>query len=166
MSAVVRPRQGLRPMTDEDLQEVFAIERATYHFPWTLGIFRDCLHVGYSCWVCEREGTIDAYGVMSMGAGEAHILTIVVRESARDQGLGAQMLNHMINTAKRHKADNVVLEVRPSNKIAIHLYHKHGFKDVGSRRGYYPGVDHREDAIVMSLDLRKPAEIRSFKPRQ
>ena len=45
----VAPDVGIRPMTEADVAEVFAVERASYQFPWSEGIFRDCLRVGYVC---------------------------------------------------------------------------------------------------------------------
>ena len=76
MSAVVEPHAALRPMTEVDLGAVMDIERQVYPFPWTPGIFRDCLLVGYLCWVYEEEGRVQAYGIMSVGAGEAHVLNL------------------------------------------------------------------------------------------
>ena len=79
MSAVLTPRNGLRQMTEDDLETVVMIESASYPFPWSFGIFRDCLHVGYTCQVYEIDKEVVAYAVMSIGADEAHILTLVVR---------------------------------------------------------------------------------------
>lgn len=140
-------------MSETDLDVVCAIENATYQFPWTRGIFRDCLHVGYCCWVYEDNGIIQAYGVMSIGAGEAHVLTIVVTDICRGQGLGKLLLQHMLDVAKEHKAETVLLEVRPSNKIAMRMYRQFGFNEVGVRSNYYPAQDGREDAIIMALSI-------------
>ena len=59
-----------RAMTPGDLAGVAAVERASYQFPWSEGIFRDCLRVGYLCRVADLDGEIVAYGVVAMGAGE------------------------------------------------------------------------------------------------
>ena len=155
MSAILKPRAGIRPMTEEDLDAVMDIEKETYQFPWTRGIFRDCLHVGYCCWIYESENDVEAYGVMSTGAGEAHILTIVVKAASRGQGLGKMMLDHLLKIAERHKVVNVLLEVRPSNKIAVQLYRNTGFNEVGTRPNYYPAEDGREDALIMALPISK-----------
>lgn len=151
MSAILKPHIGLRPMHEDDLETIMSIEKDTYRFPWTRGIFRDCLTVGYSCWVYESEAGIEAYGVMSMGAGEAHILTLVVYAFSRGKGLGKMMLQHLLHLAKSHKAHAVLLEVRPSNKVAINLYHDLGFNEVGIRPNYYPAEHGREDALIMAL---------------
>ncbi len=150
MSAILKPRAGMRPMSEDDLDRVMTIEKQTYAYPWTHGIFRDCLHVGYCCWVYENDDEIDAYGVMSIGAGEAHILTVVVEEQIRGQGLGKRMVEYLISIAEHHEVSTVLLEVRPSNIVAINLYHNLGFNQVGVRPGYYPAEYGREDAIIMA----------------
>ena len=151
MSAILKPNTGLRPMHEDDLDTIMSIEKDTYRYPWTRGIFNDCLHVGYSCWVYESEAGIEAYGVMSMGAGEAHILTLVVYSFSRGKGLGKMMLQHLLQIAKSYKVRSVLLEVRPSNKVAINLYHNLGFNEVGIRPNYYPADHGREDALIMAL---------------
>lgn len=153
MSAVLKPTSGLRPMSEEDLESVMAIERQTYPFPWTFGIFHDCMHVGYCCWVYELDDDIEAYAVMSVGANEAHILTLVVRESSRGQGIGRMMLQFLKDAAVQHKADTLLLEVRPSNDVAINLYRSFGFNDLGIRPNYYPAESGREDALIMAKSL-------------
>lgn len=140
-------------MIDSDLDVVIDIETRTYEFPWTRGIFHDCLQVGYCCWVYEQQGEILAYGVMSAAAAEAHILTIVVAEDARRQGLGYKVLEHLLSIARQRHTQTVLLEVRPSNEAAIRLYLNTGFSEVGIRKGYYPDTNGREDALVMGLDL-------------
>jgi len=156
MVAVLKPGDTcLRPMLEADLDAVIAIEEQSYEFPWTRGIFHDCLHVGYSCWVYEENGHVLAYGVMSTGGGEAHILTVVVQQEARGRQLGRQIMRHLLNTAGKHKVDTVLLEVRPSNIIAVNLYQSIGFSEVGVRKGYYPDKGGREDALIMGLDLKQ-----------
>ena len=81
-----------RAMTPGDLAGVAAVERASYQFPWSEGIFRDCLRVGYLCRVADLDGEIVAYGVVAMGAGEAPILHLCVRAELRGRSLGRQML--------------------------------------------------------------------------
>ena len=153
MSAVLKPGTSLRPMTEDDVDQVMAIETAIYDFPWTRGIFQDCLSVGYCCWIYEEQDEIRAYGVMSVAASEAHILTIVVRSSDQQRGLGRQMLSHLLRLASQRKVKTMLLEVRPSNDPAIHLYQSIGFSEVGIRKDYYPDKNGREDALVMGLDL-------------
>ena len=155
------PRLTHRRMTEADLPEVAALENAAYMFPWSLGIFRDCLRVGYTCRVLEAPDGIGGYGIMSMGAGEAHILNICVRADLRGQGTGRRLMTWLLDEARTAGQGWVFLEVRPSNRPAILLYESLGFAPVGLRRGYYQAVGGREDAIVYRLDLDAWGEARA-----
>jgi len=154
MSAVLKqPQRRLRPMTEEDMEAVLAIERRAYPYPWSEGIFRDCLRVGYCCRVCEQDGQLAGYAVMSVGAGEAHILNLCVAPPLQGQGLGRFMLRHILDIARGHGADTVLLEVRPSNQAALKLYADMGFNEVGIRKAYYPAPKGKEDAIILARSL-------------
>jgi ribosomal-protein-alanine N-acetyltransferase len=142
-----------RAMTPYDIAAVAAVEKASYQFPWSDGIFRDCLRVGYLCRVAECEGEVVAYGIVAMGAGEAHVLNLCVGEQMRGRGIGRQMLRLLIERASQAGMQDVFLEVRPSNMHAIALYQSVGFVEVGRRRGYYQAIDGREDALVLKLSM-------------
>lgn len=150
-----------RRMADTDVPQVIALERAAYLFPWSEGIFRDCLRVGYVCRVLEAEDGLGGYGIMSMGAGEAHILNICIRADLRGHGYGRRLLGWLLDQARDAGQGWAFLEVRPSNRPAILLYESLGFEPVGLRRGYYQAVGGREDAIVYRLDLDAWSEQRS-----
>lgn len=142
-----------RAMTPMDVPAVGAVERASYPFPWSEGIFRDCLRVGYLCRVAEVEGSVVAYGVVAMGAGEAHILNLCVSNELRGRGIGRQMLMLLLERARQAGMTEAFLEVRPTNLLAIGLYQSVGFIQVGLRKGYYQAEEGREDALVLKLDL-------------
>jgi len=147
------PQVTLRVMLESDVASVVAIERASYQFPWSEGIFRDCLRVGYVCRVACVGDEIVAYGVMSTGAGEAHVLNLCVNAPFRCKGVGRQLLNHLLDRARAAGMGEAFLGVRPSNTAAIRLYHSMGFEQVGIRRGYYQAVGGREDAAVLKLSF-------------
>lgn len=154
MSAVLQePAIRLRPMQDVDIDTVMEIELAAYDFPWTVGIFRDCLRVGYCSWVVTQDDDIVGYGVMSIGANESHILNVCMRKQVQRRGLATHMIKHLLNLAQRHAADICFLEVRPSNHAAVDLYYKLGFNEAGLRKGYYPSYNGHEDAIILALAL-------------
>jgi [ribosomal protein S18]-alanine N-acetyltransferase len=154
MSAILKePALDIRPMQAEDLTEIIEIERQSYPHPWTQVIFGDCLQAGYSCWVCGRRGVIEAYGILSVAVGESHLLNICVRPESRQQGVGRKLLRHLVSVARRHDAEVIFLEVRPSNTTARALYDDEGFNELGSRRDYYPAGDGREDAIILARIL-------------
>jgi [ribosomal protein S18]-alanine N-acetyltransferase len=145
---------SLRPMREADLGAVMKVELAAYPFPWTDGIFRDCLRVGYCCWVVEDPTGIVGYAVLAAGPGEAHLLNLCVAPWRQGAGLGRRLLDHMVALAREHRADSMFLEVRPSNVHALALYRDAGFVEVGHRRDYYPaGAGRREDAVVLAKNL-------------
>lgn len=154
MNAVAhRKSPQLRPMHEYDLEAVAQIEQQNYAFPWTFGIFRDCVRAGYGCLVLERDGEVIGYGIVSVAAGEAHVLNVSVSADAQGKGYGRRMMRRLIDIARWHRASRVYLEVRPSNARAIALYHDLGFNEIGRRPGYYPASKGREDALVMALEL-------------
>ena len=152
-----------RPMGLTDIPGVAAVERASYLFPWSEGVFRDCVRVGYLCRVVEAADEIVGYGIMSFGAGEAHILNVCIRGDQRGAGLGRRLMNFLLDRAREEYMQEVFLEVRPSNTIAIRLYETIGFVRVGLRKSYYQATGGREDALVYKLDL-PPASAASSTP--
>lgn len=141
-------------MRSEDLDTVMAIELRGYAFPWTRGIFADCLASGYCCWVLEQGNQIIAYGVLSVAADEAHVLNVCVDPLVQSRGHGRLMLRTLLSSARQHKAQRVFLEVRPSNPSAIALYQSEGFNEIGRRPRYYPAANNgHEDAVVMAIEL-------------
>jgi ribosomal-protein-alanine N-acetyltransferase len=148
------PEVHIRPMMEIDLAEVAAIEQKSYAFPWSENIFRDCLRVGYTCRALDLAGQIIGYAVMSLGAGEAHVLNVCVRDEFRCLGFGRRLLEHLLERAGSDGVHEAFLEVRPSNLAAIRLYQQLGFEQIGIRRGYYQAPDGREDAIVLKLQVR------------
>ncbi|MAF83255.1 MAG: ribosomal protein S18-alanine N-acetyltransferase [Gammaproteobacteria bacterium] len=150
MIAVVKDLPPLiRPMQQSDLGAVAAIEAATYDYPWSIGIFRDCLLAGYTNFVLDSDGEPVGYGIMSIAAGEAHLLNICVLERLRRQGIGRRLLDHMMQLAQQTSVERIYLEVRPSNKSAFYLYDSAGFEVLGLRESYYKARNGKEDAVVL-----------------
>ncbi len=136
-----------------DLAAVQAIEEASYPYPWTRGIFSDCLRVGYHCEVLVVAGQLAGYCIHSRAMDEAHLLNLCIAPEHRGRGLGRHLLNHLLDQARSGHVDRLYLEVRPSNRSAIALYRALGFRVIGRRPGYYPAAEGREDAQVMVLHL-------------
>ncbi len=105
------PEAEIRPMHELDVPVVVAIERSSYQFPWSEGIFRDCLRVGYICRVVETGGDIAGYGIMSMGAGEAHVLNVCIRGEYRGRGLARKVLLYLLDRARNAGMYEAFLEV-------------------------------------------------------
>lgn len=141
-------------MFEADLDAVLANEFTGYDFPWTRGVFVDCLRAGNQCWVLERGEEVIGHAIITMGAGEAHLLNVCIRASERGAGLGRRLVMHSLEKAYEAGAEVLFLEVRPSNHVAARLYESMGFREVGVRRDYYPALLGHEDARVLTLDLQ------------
>ncbi|OIQ95734.1 mycothiol acetyltransferase [mine drainage metagenome] len=153
MNAVIAPKTQFVPMRAADLDQVMAIERRIYDFPWTRGNFADSLASGYNAWLLLENGTLAGYAVMMVVPDEAQLLNISVAPECRRAGYGTALLLHLVAQARAHGAKRLLLEVRPSNVAGLALYHRHGFLRIGLRRGYYPAAQGREDALVLAKDL-------------
>jgi ribosomal-protein-alanine N-acetyltransferase len=151
MSAAVEPRTEIRLMQPSDLKSVAAVERAAYAFPWSLGIYRDCLLACYYCLVLEVGKNLTGYGIMSIAADEAHLLNLCVHPNAQRMGYGRRLLNALLLKAEDADVEKIFLEVRPSNLVALRLYRSVGFEQIGIRPAYYQAERGREDAVVLSL---------------
>jgi ribosomal-protein-alanine N-acetyltransferase len=136
-----------------DLDAVIGVEQAAYQFPWTEGIFRDCIRVGYDCHVAVAEHGICGYGVLSIAVDECHVLNLCVHPDYQGRGIGRGLLDHLLDIGRSRGAGSVFLEVRPSNQAALSLYRNTGFNEVGVRPAYYPGEFGREDAVILARSL-------------
>ncbi len=154
MSAVFEfPSETYRLMSAADLPAIMEIECRSYEFPWTEGIFHDCMRFGYSSWVIEMDKELIGYAVMSLAVQECHILNICVDPKQQGQGVGRRLLTELLSIAQSRGADTAFLEVRPTNVQALSLYFSEGFNEIGTRKDYYPAHFGREDAVILAKAL-------------
>ncbi len=151
--SIAEPPVTIREMSHDDLAMVSDIERRSYEFPWSHGVFRDCLLAGYKCITLIRDEQVAGYGVLSVAAGEAHILNLCVDPGCRSLGLGERLLDEMLYRARSALVREIYLEVRPSNEIALLLYRKKGFVQIAERPAYYQSDAGREDAAILVKKL-------------
>jgi len=175
MSALPQPVEAhLEPLTIERLDAVCAVEQTAYSHPWTRANFTDSIAVGYhcQCLLAPVAGTgIEAarfspvtslgemligYFVAMKGVDEVHLLNITVAPAFQRQGWAPLMLEALTGWSRAQGAQWLWLEVRQSNRRALDIYLRQGYRTVGVRKGYYPGAEGgREDAIVMSMRLNE-----------
>ena len=155
MSSIISPQDQFfaRNMRYSDVDLVVSNETIAYKYPWTKQNFIDCLQSGYQCWVLADKQKIIAHGVISIAIWDAHLLTICVHPQFQRLGFGRRMLILLLDRAAKLNSSECFLEVRISNETAISLYKSIGFDAIGSRKGYYPAAQGREDAIIMSKTL-------------
>ncbi|MGH7354414.1 MAG: ribosomal protein S18-alanine N-acetyltransferase [Candidatus Rokuibacteriota bacterium] len=140
-------------MRPEDLDEVLAIERASFSMPWSRGAFLYEMQQNRvaRCWVMREGGRVVAYLCLWEIADELHVTNVAVHPAARRRGLARTLLRGVLDDSRGRGFRTVALEVRPSNEHALALYDSLGLRVVGRRRGYY--YDTGEDALVMEAGL-------------
>lgn len=146
-------RLEYRRMTLDDLDQVMRVEREVYQFPWTERIFSDCIRVGYQCWLAALRQQVIGHAVISIVADESHMLNLSIAASHQRKGYGRQFVDFLVGEARAQQAQTMLLEVRPSNKIAISCYNSAGFNEIGLRKDYYPTPNGREDALLLAKHI-------------
>lgn len=141
------------PMNTSDLDAVAALEASLQVFPWSRGNFADSIEAGYSVWVLRQGGELIGFSVVMSVLDEAHLLNIGVAKVFHGQGYGARLLRQAMESARLGGASKLFLEVRPSNQQAVALYRHFGFRQIGTRKGYYPAENGREDALIFDKEL-------------
>ena len=148
----------IRRMKQEDLDEVTALEKATFTIPWSRESFRQELerNVAARYLVAESEGKIIGYAGAWIILDESHITNIAVAESYRGRGVGRKLTQALLQLLSNLGASYATLEVRVSNERAQNLYRSLGFISVGKRKRYYE--DNQEDAFLMVCEHMPEAE--------
>lgn len=139
-----------RPATEDDLEQVAAIEKELISPPWKLEAFRAEIEKKHSeFWVLtddETDSKILAYIVFAFPAEQAHIQTFAVNPKFHRQGHGKHLLRFVISYVMRNKGESLVLEVRKGNAAAVQLYQDTGFIVINTIKKFYPDG---EDAYSM-----------------
>ncbi|MCF8159537.1 MAG: ribosomal protein S18-alanine N-acetyltransferase [Polaromonas sp.] len=144
-------------MTESHLDAVTTVEQLAHPHPWQKRHFADCLASAYETQLLMAGDTLLGYFVAMKGVDEVHLLNLAVAPAHQRQGWARLMLDALALWSTGQGAQWLWLEARHSNTRAIHIYKAHGFRSVGLRRQYYPAASgSREDAVVMSLQLRAP----------
>lgn len=140
----------LAAMTEDDLEDVLALDVEVHARSWTREAFLDELgRDGRVYLVAREDGELAGHGGLALLAGEAHITTLAVLPSHRRRGIGERLVRALLTAARDGGATAATLEVRASNHGARELYRRIGFAPVGVRPGYYE--DTGEDALIMWL---------------
>ncbi len=144
----------IEPARKKDLEAVWAIEQASFSHPWTRAMFQEELaKIPPSLYVLKEVPAkrVLGYSCFWTLSGELQLVNIAVHPELRGQGLGGKLLNHLLREAESREAEKIFLEVRPSNRAALGLYERLGFKVLYRRPRYY--VPEGEDALVMVLEV-------------
>jgi ribosomal-protein-alanine N-acetyltransferase len=138
-----------RTLSEGDLDEIVAIETASFTNPWTRQMYlRELQNPDVSfLYVLRWPKDIAAFCSFWLVLDEIHINNLAVREDFRGQGLGTALLRHVLQAGARRGAERATLEVRRSNIPALRLYERLGFEVAATRPNYY--VSPPEDALIL-----------------
>lgn len=131
------------------LAQILELENSAHSHPWSESNLSSCFSKLYHNSGIELNGELIAFSIIHQVVDESTLMDICVNPSYQGCGLGKQLLIHAINQAKARDAVIMMLEVRASNRSALSLYNRLGFKETHRRKGYYPTNTEREDAIMM-----------------
>lgn len=135
-------------MKAEDVPEISRLEREAFSMPWSEEDFEGMIRSENArYYVAEKDGAILGGCGLYIVLEEASITNVVIRREARNQGVGTELMRHMMEMCGRDGVKAFTLEVRVSNKAAIHMYEKVGFVSEGIRLGFYEKP--AEDAMIM-----------------
>jgi ribosomal-protein-alanine N-acetyltransferase len=146
-------------MNEEDIDNVYSIETTVHIAPWSKNILRDCVLVGYNCLILEthinHEWATGGYAICRHKNGYCHLLNFCIAKHLQGKGFGRKFLKHVLaRIDEDQEVAYITLEVRPSNKVALHLYETLGFKISEIKKSYYTDNEYVEDAIVLKKELR------------
>ena len=145
----------IRLLSAADLPEVLRIEEQAYSVPWSESTFRSLLLRTDTDLVCaERGREVVGYAVCWFVMDQGELGNVAVGGAWRRLGIGARLVEAILERARRRRAREVFLEVRRSNAMAQRLYGRLGFREIGVRKNYY--VRPVEDALVMRCILEEP----------
>jgi [ribosomal protein S18]-alanine N-acetyltransferase len=145
----------IRPMGEDDMEAISAIEAVTFPDPWPRSaLAHEALRNPYcSASVIEQDGEVAGYAFCWVVFEQAHLINIAVAIEHRGEGLGEALLVHVLRQARAQGAEAMHLEVRDANEAAIGLYFKYGFEVLGRKDKYYGDG---AAALMMHKDLTKP----------
>ncbi|HAU1965807.1 TPA: ribosomal protein S18-alanine N-acetyltransferase [Legionella pneumophila] len=141
-------------MKDSDIENVYSIETNVHIAPWSKDILRDCVLVGYDCRVLEinngDSSILAGYIISRISNNSCHILNLCIAKPLQSKGLGRKLLQTVLYSLSKYtQTESVILEVRPSNSAALHLYETMGFEKVEIKKDYYKDKNTVEDAILL-----------------
>lgn len=142
----------VRKMTEQDLDEVMRIEHEAFSLPWSRDSYLGELKNSFADYlVCDFAGEIAGYAGIWVVFEEAHITNVAVSKKYRSRGIGLALMQETEKIARAKQAIRILLEVRPSNQVAINMYESLDYFQTGIRKAYY--TDNGEDAIIMTKFL-------------
>jgi ribosomal-protein-alanine N-acetyltransferase len=141
------------PLTPFNSGPYFELHKQGQFSPWSRRVFEDCLTKPYFAYSLDQDSQPLGYYIGMTILDEVTLMDIVVSDAYQGNGLGQSLLDHFMDQCNQNNIQQIWLEVRESNAVAIHLYDNAGFILVEQRVNYYPSVKGKEDALIMCCYL-------------
>lgn len=143
----------IEKMTKEHLEQIKDILLTEFDKFWNAEVLAKELENPLSTYIVAiNENQVVGYAGLWQPLDEGHITNIVTKLDKRGNKVATKMLEELIQIAKNKNLKCVTLEVNVHNEIAIKLYKKYNFKEVGKRPKYYNNID---DALIMTLEFER-----------
>ena len=135
-------------MNENHVSQIAGLETVCFSDPWSEKSIASELENPLSLWLVAMDGeTVAGYVGSQAVMGEADMMNVAVAPDYRRQGIGENLVKHLVADLAERGNHSLALEVRESNQAAISLYHKLGFTQVGFRPGYYRNP--KEGALIL-----------------
>lgn len=146
----------IRAFQETDFPAILKIAEESFSLPWSLKSFQEEIASRISqLKVAELSSEVVGYVLYRTVVDEAEILSVAVKPEKRRKGIATALLKEALKDIEK-TANVCFLEVRVSNKEAIGLYAKLGFRITGLRKKYY--LFPEEDAFVMEYKFNPNKE--------
>lgn len=145
---LVRCKMIITEMKEQHVQQIAELEKMCFRDPWSENSIASELNNRLSLWfVAVQEEQVIGYVGSQTVLGETDMMNIAVHPNYRKQGIGTELIEHLIEALTLRGSHSLMLEVRISNEAAISVYKKLGFTEVGCRKNYYRNP--KEDALIL-----------------
>ncbi len=148
----------IRPMTEMDLEKVLPIEETCFSDAWTKQNFLDSLNekTAHLLVIESGSGDVAGYACLYQVLDEGEIVNVAIDPNHRQKGLGAMLVNGLMNLGRELGTERFFLEVRKGNAAGRALYTSLGFVECGTRKGFYENP--KEDAVLMMWEAREVSQ--------
>ena len=143
----------LRSYLPSDFETLYRIDQVCFPEGIAYGRFEMKVYLrakGCHCLLAESGGNVAGFILTELAPDEGHIITLDVLENYRRQGIGSLLLAAGEEEAASRGGKRMVLETATTNKAAIALWRKHGYRQVVTIEDYY---GRGRDAFQMGKDL-------------
>lgn len=144
---------SLRSINEGDIDLIFKIEKLVFKIPWKRSQFYESMERSKGLLILFRGKPI-GYGLFQIVLEEANLLKIAIIPEFQGRGMGFNLLDALILSARNYRVSDCFLEVQKGNTAALKLYIRYGFNEIGIRKDYYITRSGREDALVMGYSLK------------